>query len=520
MNTLHKPSCTGRYLGLSLFVLGAVFLFDPFVSVFDLLPDALGFFFCSLALSRLSDMDDRLAEAARGLRRLAFLGLARIAALAMAFGVVSPSEQPVFILLSLFSLAVLDIIVLLPTWKNLSGGLIYLGGRCDATAIFDRSRHRPNPRDPRGDRHRRNLTERYFCLTSAFFVLREILVVLPELSVLTHEKGGVEGGQGSFLYDFVGLFRELAALIAALLGLVWLVRTVLYVRRLKGDKPFIDALHRKYQTEILPRTDLFARRAVKASFLCLCLSAVFTADVFFGSLGTEEELFLPDLLPDFLTALCLLLALLFIRRFSTRIRPAALATVGFGSVSFVCWLLQIDYLPMAKAMRLQETSGSALRDFDELMAAWQTVALLQVLQAILLVIAYVTVLRALYRLTCRYTGVMALSDRSTYASERTESIHARIRRKLRTVGILAIVVALSGLFQWLMVPHLPAVTMPGDISAVDTLILFLYDLFREGYAMVDSVLTALLLAFTIHATSEVSEQLAFHEMMGDSATRA
>ena len=53
MNTTinHSPRRkTGKYLGISLFTAGAVCLFDPFISVADVLPDALGYLFMLLGL--------------------------------------------------------------------------------------------------------------------------------------------------------------------------------------------------------------------------------------------------------------------------------------------------------------------------------------------------------------------------------------------------------------------------------------------------------------------------------------
>ena len=84
MNHLHSPKKEKklhRYLGLSYITAGAVFLFDPYVSVIDLLPDALGYLFILLGLYRMADLDDRLAEAMKSARNLALVGLARVVAM-------------------------------------------------------------------------------------------------------------------------------------------------------------------------------------------------------------------------------------------------------------------------------------------------------------------------------------------------------------------------------------------------------------------------------------------------------
>ena len=209
-DTPKKPRRLGKYLGIGLFAAGAVFLFDPFISVVDLLPDALGYLLMLVGLYRLSDLDERLAEACKGLRYLALIGVARLVSLFLTFGLVSPNEQPVFVLLILFTLGVLDCIILIPMWKNFCGGILYLGSRNDATTMFDREGRG-------GYTLRRNSAERYTAYTVAFFVLREVLAVLPELTVLSHEKGGVEMGDATPFYDFIGLYRMLGSGIALIL---------------------------------------------------------------------------------------------------------------------------------------------------------------------------------------------------------------------------------------------------------------------------------------------------------------
>ena len=95
-STFSRAPRLGKYLGISLFTAGAVCLFDPFISVLDLLPDALGYLLMLLGLYRLAVLDDRLMEAAKGLGYLALIGVVRFFSLFLAFGLVSPAEQPVF----------------------------------------------------------------------------------------------------------------------------------------------------------------------------------------------------------------------------------------------------------------------------------------------------------------------------------------------------------------------------------------------------------------------------------------
>ncbi len=179
MNSIPAPRRkAGRCLGLTYIIAGAVCLFDPYIGIFDVLPDCIGYLFFALGLIRLADLDDRLSDARRGALRLALLGVARLVAVFLTFGLVSPTERPAFMLLVLFSLGVLDILCVIPLWKQIGDGLLHLGNRTEATAVFDRARRGGQPP------YARSLTERYVGFSAIYFCLREILVVLPEMTVL------------------------------------------------------------------------------------------------------------------------------------------------------------------------------------------------------------------------------------------------------------------------------------------------------------------------------------------------
>jgi hypothetical protein len=457
--------------------------------VLDVLPDALGYLFFYMGLRRLADLDDRLSEALKGVRYLALIGVARLLSFLLAFGLVAPSEQPVFILLALFTLGVLDCIVLIPMWKNLCGGLTYLGSRNGATALLDR-------RGMGGRLRTYNVTERYTALSVAFFLLREVMAILPEVTVLTHEKGGVEVSDASRLYDFVGLFRLVGGAIALVLGILWLASTLRLAAKLKRDTSFLAAIAEKYRTEVLSRADLFARRSVKAALVCLLTAAVFCLDLYLDGVS---------LLPDAIAAVFLVLALVFLRPYAGKDLPALLSAVAYGLTSVACWILQ-----------LVRTNGGELTGIP---FADPTHNALQVLSSTLLTVTVLLILRSLHTLAKRHTGIRSFRDGEPYNSGRTESIHLLIGKKLKVVAVLCLVTVLSNLYLWLVIPVMPA-WAPDPALALASRALYAlldtaYQVFTDGYWFIDLALGGLWIASIGAAAGEISEQMEYSAMMND-----
>ena len=484
------PKRLGKALGIGWLLVGALFLFDPFLSALDLLPDCIGYLCIALGLYRLSDLDARMAEAAKGARRLALVGAVRLAVVVYAFGFVSMSEQPMFILLVAFVMGVVDCIFLIPMWKSFSAGMIYLGSRNEGTAVFSR-------RDGT-----RSITEKYAAFSGVYFVLREVLAILPELTVLTDEMGGAETVSGSNLYDFVGLLRGVCVLASLVLGLIWLVSTVVYVCKLLSDKPFFANLRHKYTTEVLSRPDLFATRAVRLSFGLLIAATILSVDLFLDGYNM-----LPDLIPGAL----MILSLIMVRRYAQKLIPSVVAASLYTVFAAVTWVLQFFTVNQAQL-------GEVLEDPD-LLYRFEIMSVMQVATAFLFCVAFLLVLRTLFTMVKQYTGLRASRADSSYAAERTEAIHGIIRNKLIVVGVFVVLTALSTLYQWIGIPLMPSLK---DILGTDlelmgnfarTVVITAYQIMTEGYWFIDLALGAGLVGFTVSATGEISDQMEYSYMM-------
>ena len=72
-----KPKKTGKYLGLGIAAISAIFLFNPDVAIIDVLPDFIGYTLLAVALRFARDLSPHFENAWRKFRILPVLSLQR-----------------------------------------------------------------------------------------------------------------------------------------------------------------------------------------------------------------------------------------------------------------------------------------------------------------------------------------------------------------------------------------------------------------------------------------------------------
>ncbi len=460
-------------LGLGYVIVGAFFLISPYFAVVDVLPDFIGYAFILKGLYCLSDMNDRIEEASRLFRRLLILSCVRLALLLFIFGMAAPAERPTMQLLCCFVMAILDCMAIIPAWKHLSGGLIYLGTRHEGTTVFDKCYPGGEPQSYR------SLTERTFSFTAFFLVAREILSVLPELTVLSHSMGGAEMERPVGLYDYIGLLRGCSAVIVLVLGVVWLFKFVRYFCHLLKDRTFFENLHHKYETEVLTRPELFARRGVKCAMIFLCVALVFTADLFLDDVCVT---------PDFIFGVLSVVALLILRKYiKTPWWGAAMAmSVLYIPLTACEWLMQLFYF------RLSE-GASAYRRAD-VYYQWINMNVVRAITLIAGLVLMILLVKVLGEVVRRYTGFSVTAYDSAQPSERVREVHKGLCTRLWIAfGLGVLASAVSQLY----------------MAVLPVMENTLWELLGPA----DFVMTGVFVAFFIHTVTVIFEQIDYKYML-------
>lgn len=403
-----------RYLGMGLTVVGCLFLFDPFISVVDVIPDFIGYALIAAGLSRLRDIDERMAESRKWMIRLMLLSLVRVVSLALVFSM-AQSELATALLLAGFALSVLDCIVLFPAWQNFITGWTYLGSRLGGEAVLAESRGRKGG----------NVTERLGRQTLTFLVVREALAVLPEFAALTAVTE--DGYTGMNWYNYITLFREVAVVVSLVWGIVWLCRVFRYAARVKKDTAFFASLNEKYEIETGKISHVFAKRRLYAGTVCVALGVAASVDFHVDGM---------EILPNLITAVLFLVGAVILRPCVTKkIGATAVLAVLYMPASVVAWVARWKF----------ETTSSPMAILRNPEAAEQFYAMCgnTLLSEVLFLASLGAILTLLYAVVKEHTGYEAVNKDDARVKESNRRLHRYLNRRL-TVAYVITAIATVG----------------------------------------------------------------------------
>lgn len=207
--------------GFGLVIAGMCFFANPMVAAVDVLPDWIGAFLVALGLSRMAAINRVVREARKAFFKVIGVDLLKDVLLFAVLGAGNPHETPTAVLTVAFGAGVLRLYFLLPAVTALFEGILSMAMAAESPAFYI-------PR--RGVRSYPEVIGR---ATAVFFAVREALCVLPELSSLTTNT--YIDSEAINLYNYIGVMRGFAAVVAMVFAVVWLVRVLVFFRRLSHD---------------------------------------------------------------------------------------------------------------------------------------------------------------------------------------------------------------------------------------------------------------------------------------------
>lgn len=224
----------------------ALFLiFNPNISVIDILPDFIGYFILAKVFLDASYRAPFFAEARDAFIKLAWLNLAKIPALLLITAArASNTFGNDMISIASFVFAVAESILMVIAIKNIYDALFRLGERTEADALIS----------PFHISKKRTVsTESLRMLSYAFAIVKCAAYGLPDMLLLTTMKETSLGTQIITISPMYPITLIFSILVASVIGTVWRSRTKKYVRTVIASDCFTASLNELAQNAPLQK---------------------------------------------------------------------------------------------------------------------------------------------------------------------------------------------------------------------------------------------------------------------------
>lgn len=440
-------------MGFSLIAIAFFFLFNPNFNIVDILPDFIGYAFVCAALSKLVHVNDDIEAAQKGFSRAIVLDLIKIGSLFLVFGMGNPEEQNTMLLLVSFVFAALELVVLIPAYKSLFGGLIGLGYRFENTSIL-------------GSRYnqKKNKTESIRLFTYVFLIVKSASYTLPEFAVLSTQSYD-ELSSTLYIYDYIGLLRSFAIIICLILGIAWLCFIESYFSGIQKDRQFMSSIANEYNEKILPRTSLFVRRSVKNMSLFFFVAAILCIDFRLESF---------NILIDTFAAVALVICYFSTRKYISVKKSVLVSFVSYAVISLAAVATEMDFFT-------NHYYGKIYRS-DEAFSSYKTMLLFAVFETLAFLFAAWGMGKMLYGVIEDHTGFFVPSD-AINVKEKVQNVHKELKVKVYLLWGAALIAAATDIFYDFFAHSIKFAEL---VSTLGTLV-FICAVFNACYAIGDEV---------------------------------
>lgn len=339
--------------GFSLMPFAFLFLFEPSYAIIDPLPDFIGYIILCAALANLGDISTRISEAINGFWKAAILSAVRMGTIFLISNLFAAAEKSVGSLIFVFIFAILELIIVVPAYKHMFEGFIWLGMMYNGEVINHKSR-----------RSKLTDTEKAYWLTVTFVCIKIIVCALPEFTSL------ISNGT----YEFILLLRVFAIILTAPLALSWLITMIRYCSRVKRDNHFIDRISTTYLQKANSAPQIYIVRTLSIGVGVIMTAITLSIDIYADNVNA---------LPDALFFVILPISAILMRKYSARWKSLTAVSVIGIAVSVISHYMNRDFF--------EKYSISAIRRDQEAYYAYYRVLGVTVFQSALMIAAVVII---------------------------------------------------------------------------------------------------------------------------------
>ena len=404
-------------LGFTAIALASAFFFNANINIIDILPDIIGYIIITLALISLSFLNEDIDKAGRFFRYMIIVEACKFLSLLWLFGLGRPAERETGTLLLTFVFAIIEAGILFVAYSSLFEGIQSLGFAHPNTAVL-------GAKNPSG----KSYTEKARAFTLFFVIFKSAMAVLPELSNLTSYEY-TEGSSMMYLYDFIGIMRAFGFIIVTIVGIVWMTRFIKYFKRLGKDAEFCKSLEGIYRERVLSKRGPMIKFNMGVVFFLFSAAFIFMFDLRFDGV---------NITPDFIGALLILLATLFLNRFDrTHKKLLKIASVVYFVISSSAYATEILFYEKYYYTAIFRSTAAKV--------CYILMCVLQVLTTVLFAILVLAYVLTLYRIIKEHTGYV-YGRETELNTEKLNAYHKESSRKLIPIVIGAVLVVAADIF--------------------------------------------------------------------------
>ena len=398
-----------------LIIIGTFFFFNPNLVVLDILPDFIGAILIIAGFLHLADIEDRAKDAQKALVILAIVNGAKM----LTMFVLHNNEGQVWGLIFTFCFGLGE------------GALFVYGmGKLFSAITYQAMRHTCLP-----------LYEGFSSLlplTVLIAILKNLLVMLPELTSLSTDYGFIENIAGNEAQVAQFVYKALTVLnfvVVTLYGFGWWIYMLRYFKTVGKQRAFLEALDQKYFVEVGSRHEVLTYRALKTAGLLFTLGLILLLPLRLDG---------NDVLPDFAAGMLILLGVL--RLFTLYKKRAAGALIAGGlytAVAAVEWVWELLFnmqMDVKDGVGYYDSVAATLLRHPKYLPSWFGVCGVSILKSVLLVVFLFFLCRIFAAIIRDHTGAS-----TELAEELSVRKTAQIRKGLnKKLNLLRGVTLLAG----------------------------------------------------------------------------
>ena len=419
-------------MGLGLVLASLFFLCNPDINVIDIIPDTVGYVLLTLGLSQLSLMNEYLSEARERFKKMIIVSACKFASIIFIFGISDAANRPYSYLLFAFSFGVIDLLFLIPAYRDLFAGIGDLAGKHGSQLAFVKKR-----------KYGMSFVEKMGALTATFVVVKTVCSVAPEfLALITTE---YTDSFAMYLYDYIGAFRIISAIIALVVGIIWLTNAVRFFGGLRKETAFIDNIKNSFIENVIPKKGVFIKRSLNTVLLMLTVAAVFCVDFALGSVGVVGDSAAEiNVMPDAIAAALIFSATYILRGYLSNTQKLRVSSGIYLTLSVFASILKLTFIAKFDYF-------TAINKMDDATIMFRVMCAATVAENIAFLVMVALLMVVLKEVIKRYTGYAAYAGAEN--SERITALQKELTGKLKYMMIFGIIGALSAIVYEFLLPE-------------------------------------------------------------------